>query len=84
MLVGSGAQELAFSFCFFGKTGPHLWAGVSPRNEKASSREPEVGEGAECWDGEVGVGWESPGGFLIHWGLTLVMMALSAPVVSGG
>lgn len=66
-LVGSGSREAFFLLRILGKTnahipGPHLWAGVRPRNGKASSSH---GERAEDWGGwpllggrALGESWE--------------------------
>lgn len=88
--MGSGVKGPSFFSYFLGKAGahipgPHLRAGFSPWKGKANSREPEAGEGTAFRDGgATDVAWESPGVFLTHWGLTLELMALSTPVVSGG
>lgn len=57
-LVGREPRSL-FSSCILGKTsahipGPHLWAGVCPRNGKARSRELEA-MGSEQRTGDAGL-----------------------------
>lgn len=91
-----GAEQPSFSSCFLGKTDahipvPHLWAGISSRNGKASSRELEaVGREQSAWEGGLGPGqswvWAERvlGRFLTPQGPDSGAVGVSPPVGFGG